>query len=69
MWTNELTLQYWAPRNPRGNVPVAKGQVSDLVFRFEANVPIEWKDVRMEIFFGPYAEDHGRDKRGWRREG
>lgn len=64
MWTNELTLQYWAPRNSRGNVPVAKGQVSDLVFRFEANVPIEWKDVRMEIFFGPYAEDHGRDKPG-----
>jgi hypothetical protein len=64
MWTNELTLQYWAPRSARGNVPVAKGQVSDLVFRFEANVPIEWKDVRMEIFFGKYAETHGRDDAG-----
>jgi hypothetical protein len=64
MWTNELTLQYWAPRSARGNVPVAKGQVSDLVFRFEANIPIDWKDVRMEIFFGKYAEDHGRDKPG-----
>jgi hypothetical protein len=64
MWTNELTLQYWAPRNSRGNVPVAKGQVSDLVFRFEANVPVEWKDVRMEIFFGLYKEDHGRDAAG-----
>lgn len=62
MWTNELTLQYWAPRNSRGEMPVAKGQVSDLVYRFDVNVPIEWKDVRMEIFFGPYAEDHGRDK-------
>ena len=64
MWTNELTLQYWATRSTRGNVAVAKGQVSDLVFRFEVNVPIEWKDVRMEIFFGPYADDHGRDKPG-----
>lgn len=64
MWTNELTLQYWAPRGSKGAVPVAKGLVSDLVFKFEVNVPIEWKDVRMEIFFGPYAEDHGRDKPG-----
>jgi hypothetical protein len=60
MWTNELTLQYWAPRSARGDVPVAKGQVSDLVFRFEANVPVNWNDVRMEIFFGPYAESEGR---------
>lgn len=63
MWTNELTMQYWAPRG-RGNVPVATGNVSDLVLKFEANVPIEWKDVRMEIFFGPFAEDHGRDAPG-----
>ncbi len=64
MWTNEMTMQYWAPRSAKGNVPVAKGLVSDLIFRFEINVPIEWKDVRMEIFFGPYAEDHGRDMAG-----
>lgn len=63
MWTNELTMQYWAPRG-RGNVPVATGNVSDLVLRFEANVPIEWRDVRMEIFFAPFAEDHGRDVPG-----
>lgn len=63
MWTNELTMQYWAPRG-RGNVPVATGDVNDLVLKFEANVPIEWKDVRMEIFFGPFAEDHGRDQPG-----
>lgn len=62
-WANELTMQYWAPRG-RGNVPVANGSVDDLVFKFECNVPIEWKDVRMEIFFGPYAEDHGRDVPG-----
>lgn len=60
MWVNELTMQYWAPRG-RGNRPLATGSINDLVFRFEANVPIEWKDVRMEIFLGPYAEDHGRD--------
>ena len=60
MWTNELTMQYWAPRG-RGNIPVATGNIQDLTFRFEVNVPIEWKDVRIEIFFGPYAEDHGRD--------
>lgn len=63
LWANELTMQYWAPRG-RGNVPVATGTVSDLVFKFECNVPQEWKDVRMEIFFGPYAEDHGRDVAG-----
>jgi hypothetical protein len=63
MWTNELTMQYWAPRG-RGNVPVATGNVSDLVLRFEADVPIEWRDVRMEIFFAPYGEDHGRDLPG-----
>lgn len=63
MWTNELTMQYWAPRG-RGNVPVATGLPNDLVFKFECNVPIEWRDVRMEIFFGPYADDHGRDAPG-----
>lgn len=59
MWTNELTMQYWAPRG-RGNEPVATGAVSDLVFKFEVNSR-EWHDIRMEIFFGPSAEDHGRD--------
>ncbi|MCB0534320.1 MAG: hypothetical protein H6574_07190 [Lewinellaceae bacterium] len=62
-WANELTMQYWAPRG-RGNVPVAVGSKDDLVFKFECNVPSEWRDVRMEIFFGPYAEDHGRDLPG-----
>ncbi|MCB0573071.1 MAG: hypothetical protein KDC61_00705 [Saprospiraceae bacterium] len=63
LWTNELTMQYWAPRG-RGNIPVATGNIDDLVFKFECNVPEEWRDVRMEIFFGPYAEDHGRDVQG-----
>jgi hypothetical protein len=59
-WVNEMTMQYWAPRG-RGDVPVAKGLVSDLVFKMEVNVPMEWKSVRMEIFFAPSSEDHGRD--------
>jgi hypothetical protein len=59
-WDNPTTMQYWAPRG-RGNVPVALGPKSDLVFRFEANVPIPWAAVPMRIFFGPYAEDHGHD--------
>lgn len=63
LWTNELTMQYWAPRG-RGNVPVATGNINDLVLKFEANVPTEWKDVRMEIFFAPFVEDHGRDLPG-----
>ncbi|AEE53383.1 glycan-binding surface protein [Haliscomenobacter hydrossis] len=62
-WTNELTMQYWATRG-RGRVPVATGSINDLTLKFECNVPIEWKDVRMEMFFGPYADDHGRDAAG-----
>lgn len=59
-WVNEMTMQYWAPRG-RGNIPISNGLVQDLVFKMEVNVPIEWKEVRMEIFFSPSAEDHGRD--------
>ena len=62
-WTNELTMQYWATRG-RGRVPVATGSLNDLTLKFECNVPQEWKDVRMEMFFGPFAEDHGRDAAG-----
>ncbi len=62
-WVNEMTMQYWAPRG-RGNVPISNGLVQDLVFKMEVNVPIEWREVRMEIFFAPSAEDHGRDQPG-----
>ncbi len=58
-WVNEMTMQYWAPRG-RGNVPVATGPISDLVFKFEANVPVEWKEVRMEIILTGYVEGDGR---------
>jgi hypothetical protein len=58
-WQNSMTMQYWAPRG-RGNVPLARGNVNDLVFKMEVNVPVEWKDVRMEIFPAPYGESEGR---------
>lgn len=64
MWTNPLSLQYYAPDGIRGNVPVATGNINDLVFRFEANVPIPWKEVPLEIFFAPYGTNHGRDLPG-----
>lgn len=58
-WQNSMTMQYWAPRG-RGNVPLARGNVNDLVFKMEVNVPVEWKDVRMEIFPAPFGESEGR---------
>ncbi|GLR17281.1 glycan-binding surface protein [Portibacter lacus] len=60
-WVNEMTMQYWAP-NGRGNIPLANGLTDNLDFRFEVNVPIPWQDVRMEMFFGPYIPNHGRDE-------
>jgi hypothetical protein len=60
VWDNPTTMQYWAPRG-RGNIPVAVGSKNDLVFKFEVNIPVEWVEVPMRIFFGPYAEDHGHD--------
>lgn len=44
----------------RGNVPHAKGNVQDLVFKMEVNVPIPWTAVRMEIFPAPFGESEGR---------
>lgn len=60
LWTNELTMQYWAERG-RGNIPVAEGLINNLVFRFEANIPDEWDGIRMEIFFGRFEKGHDRD--------
>lgn len=58
-WVNDMTMQYWAPRG-RGNVPVATGPINELFFKFEVNVPIEWKEVRMEIILTSYVEGDGR---------
>lgn len=59
-WENNLAIFAWG-ENVRGDVPLATGIVADLDFRFEINVPIPWYDVRMEIYFSPYGEGHGRD--------
>lgn len=58
-WQNGMTMQYWAPRG-RGNVPVARGSINDLVFKMEVNVPVEWTGVRLEIFPAPFGESEGR---------
>ena len=49
--------------NVRGNVPLATGFVPNLDFRFEVNITEEvpWYDIRMEIYFSPYGQGHGRD--------
>jgi hypothetical protein len=60
-WENYLSIQYWAENSTKGDVPLATGLVNDLVFRFEANVPIEWQKVRMEIYMTIYGNGHGRD--------
>jgi hypothetical protein len=60
-WENSLSIQYWAEGDPRGDVPLATGLINELVFKFEANVPIEWHAVRMEIYMTIYGNGHGRD--------
>ncbi|UCH13438.1 MAG: hypothetical protein JSV22_10010 [Bacteroidales bacterium] len=60
-WENYLSIQYWAENSAKGDVPLATGLVNDLIFKFEANVPIEWHDVRMEIYMTIYGNGHGRD--------
>jgi hypothetical protein len=60
-WENYLSIQYWAENSTKGDVPLATGLVNNLIFKFEANVPIEWHDVRMEIYMTIYGNGHGRD--------
>jgi hypothetical protein len=60
-WVNTLAIMYDAANSDRGDVPLADGIPSQLDFRFEVNVPTEWIDVRMEIYFAPYGAGHGRD--------
>lgn len=59
-WENFLSMQYWAENKER-NVPLAEGLVNELIFRFEANVPEPWYNVRMEIYMTTYGNGHGRD--------
>ena len=61
-WQNSLAIFAWG-ENLRGNVPLATGFVPNLDFRFEVNITEEvpWYDIRMEIYFSPYGQGHGRD--------
>jgi hypothetical protein len=59
-WENNLAIMDWG-EDVRGDIPLATGLVADLDFRFEVNVPVEWYDVRMEIYFAKYGDGHGRD--------
>lgn len=61
LWENFLSIQYLAENSTKGDVPLATGLVNDLIFKFEANVPIEWHGVRMEIYMTIYGNGHGRD--------
>ena len=64
-WVNELNMMYIAEdgETGRGNVPIfpAGASVNEWGVRFELNVPFEWREIPLEIFFAPYGGDHGRD--------
>jgi len=64
-WVNELNMMYVAEDNEtgRGNIPIFPGgaSVSEWGVRFEINVPVEWREIALEIFFAPFGADHGRD--------
>ncbi|MCB0635638.1 MAG: hypothetical protein KDC54_03420 [Lewinella sp.] len=64
-WVNELNMMYIAEdgETGRGNIPIfpAGASVNDWGVRFELNVPFEWREIPLEIFFAPYGADHGRD--------
>ncbi len=59
-WENSLSIQHLAEDIGR-DVPLATGLVNELIFRFEVNVPIEWYNVKMEIYMTIYGNGHGRD--------
>jgi hypothetical protein len=63
-WENNLLMLYWPKNAGLEETPLATGLINDLVFRFEANVPIEWHGVRMEIYMSTYdnSSGHGRDE-------
>ncbi|MCO6480299.1 MAG: hypothetical protein J5I94_26905 [Phaeodactylibacter sp.] len=64
-WVNELNMMYVAEdgETGRGNIPIFPGgaTVSEWGVRFEINVPVEWREIPLEIFFAPFGADHGRD--------
>lgn len=64
-WVNELNMMYIAEdgETGRGNIPIfpAGATVNEWGVRFEINVPFEWREIPLEIFFAPFGGDHGRD--------
>ena len=62
-WENNLMILYWPKNAGLEETPLATGLINELVFRFEANVPVGWYDVRMEIYMSSYdnSSGHGRD--------
>ena len=64
-WVNELNMMYVAEdgETGRGNIPIFPGgaSVNEWGVRFEINVPVEWREIPLEIFFAPFGGDHGRD--------
>lgn len=64
-WVNELNMMYIAEdgETGRGNIPIFPGSasVAEWGVRFEINVPTEWREIPLEIFFAPFGADHGRD--------
>jgi hypothetical protein len=61
-WQNNLAIFCWGEGIRASEDPIVSGFIPDLDFRFEANVPITWNDIRMEIYFSPYGHGHGRDE-------
>ncbi len=64
-WVNELNMMYIAEdgETGRGDVPIfpAGASPNEWGVRFEINVPFEWREIPLEIFFAPFGGDHGRD--------
>ena len=61
LWENNLAIFAWGEGARATEEQLVTGFIPDLDFRFEANVPIPWYDIRMEIYFSPYGQGHGRD--------
>ncbi|MGD2035468.1 MAG: glycan-binding surface protein [Bacteroidales bacterium] len=60
-WENNMAIFCWGEGVRDTEEPLAQGIVSEMDFKFEVNVQIPWYDIRMEIYFSPYGEEHGRD--------
>jgi hypothetical protein len=58
-WKNSLMYSYWASEpTSHGNVPIATGDITKLVLKFECKVNT-WSDVPMLIWFSKYNAGKG----------